>query len=40
VREFDQAGQFREGIFDAPLLRARSAQAPLEFLEVDLVTRT
>ena len=40
VREFDQAGKFRQGILGARLLGARGAQAPLEFVEVDLVTRT
>ena len=40
VREFDETREFRQWIFGARLLRARSAQAPLEFVEVDLIRRT
>ena len=37
VREFNQTGELREGILGARLLGASGAQAPLKFVEVDLV---
>ena len=40
MREFDQTGKFRERILGARLLSAGRAQAPLEFVEVDLIRRT
>ena len=40
MREFDQTGQLRQGIFGLRLPSAGGPQAPLEFVEVDLVGRT
>ena len=40
MREFDETGQLRQGIFGPRLPSAGGPQAPLEFVEVDLVSRT